>query len=89
MAVITPPKLVGRVAAYGATFGPPQLAIKPEVLHTEPRPTPDSRDIQFQRENYRRVAPDPDYWPIIWGKVVSNQWEGFRTKIWSPSKRRF
>jgi len=71
------PELVGRVATYGATFGPPQIAVRPEVLHTEPKPTPDSRDIQFQRENYRRVAPDPDYWPIIWGKVVSNQWGGF------------
>ena len=23
------------------------------------------------------MAPDPDYWPQIWGKVCSNQWGGF------------
>ena len=71
------PELVGRVATWGATFGPPQIAVKPEVLRTNPAPSPDSRGIQFQRENYKKVAPAPDYWPKIWGKVVSNQWGGF------------
>jgi hypothetical protein len=71
------PELVGRVATWGATFGPPQIAVKPEVLRTNPTPSPDSRGIQFQRENYKKVAPAPDYWPKIWGKVVSNQWGGF------------
>ncbi len=71
------PELVGRVATYGATFGAPRIAVKPEVLRTDPAPTPDSRGIQFQRENYKKVAPDPDYWPKIWGKVGSNQWGGF------------
>jgi len=71
------PELVGRVATYGATFGPAQIAVKPEVLRTNPVPTPFSRGIQFQRENYKKVAPDPDYWPKIWGKVVSDHWGGF------------
>jgi pimeloyl-ACP methyl ester carboxylesterase len=71
------PELVGRVATYGATFGAPQIAVRPEVLRTNLAATHDSRGIQFQRENYKRVAADPDYWPKIWVKVLSNQWGGF------------
>jgi pimeloyl-ACP methyl ester carboxylesterase len=37
----------------------------------------DSREFQFQREHYKKVAPDPDYWPKIWAKVASLQWGGF------------
>jgi pimeloyl-ACP methyl ester carboxylesterase len=74
------PELVGRVATYGATFGPPQIAVKPEILRPNLAPAPDSRGIQFQRENYKKVAPDPDYWPKIWGKIFSNQWGGFSTE---------
>lgn len=70
-------ELVGRVATYGATFGAPQIAVRPDILRSSVAPAPDSRGIQFQRENYRKVAPDPDYWPMIWGKVFSNQWGGF------------
>jgi pimeloyl-ACP methyl ester carboxylesterase len=47
------------------------------MLRTAHPPTPDSKGIQFQRENYKRVAPDPGYWPKIWGKVCSIQWGGF------------
>jgi pimeloyl-ACP methyl ester carboxylesterase len=71
------PELVGRVATYGATFGPPQIALNPKTTHSEHSPTPDSRSIQFQRENYKTVAPDPDYWPKMFDKVGSIQWEGF------------
>ncbi len=71
------PVLVGRVATYAATFGPPQIAVKPEVLRPNLAATPDSRGIQFQRENYKKVAPHPDYWPKIWGKVFNIQWGGF------------
>lgn len=83
------PELVGRVATYAATFGPPQRAVKPEVLHTNPAPTPDSRGIQFQRENYKRVAPDPDYWPKIWGKVFNNEWGGFSNEELASIKAPF
>jgi pimeloyl-ACP methyl ester carboxylesterase len=71
------PELASRVATYGATFGPPQIAVRPEVLRPNLTPTPDSWGIQFQKENYRRVAPDPDYWPRIWDKVSRIQWGGF------------
>src|SRR3974390_153951 len=60
------PELVRRVATYGATFGPPQNALNPEMTHFEHPPTAWTSDIQFQRENYKKVAPDPDYWPKIY-----------------------
>jgi pimeloyl-ACP methyl ester carboxylesterase len=71
------PELVGRVATYGATFGPPQNALNMEMLRFNVPPTPDSRAFQFQRENYKKVALDPDYWPKFWGKVCNIQWGGF------------
>lgn len=71
------PELVGRVATWGATFGPPQIAHNPEMLRFDQPPTADSRGFQFQRESYKKVAPDPDYWPKIWDKVASVQWGGF------------
>jgi len=77
MIAVHHPELVARVATYGATFGPPQSALNMEMLRTSIAPTPDSRAFQFQRENYKKVAPDPDYWPKFWGKVCSIQWEGF------------
>lgn len=55
------PELVRRVAICGATFGPPQIALNPETTHFDQPPTADSRNIQFQRENYKKVAPDPVY----------------------------
>ena len=71
------PEIVGRVATYGATFGPPQTAINPATLHFDPPLTADSRYIQFQRESYRKVAPDPDYWPKFFAKMAHIQWQGF------------
>jgi pimeloyl-ACP methyl ester carboxylesterase len=77
MIAVRYPELVGRVATYGATFGPPQIALNPETTHFDQPPTADSSNIQFQRENYKNVAPDPDYWPKIFDKVGSIQWRGF------------
>ena len=71
------PELAGRVATYGATFGPRQNAIKPEMLRMSSPPTPDSRNFQFQREHYKRVAPDPDCWPKFWAKVCGIEWNEF------------
>jgi pimeloyl-ACP methyl ester carboxylesterase len=71
------PELVGRIATYGATFGPPQVAVDPEMLRFSKAPTPECRGIQFQRENYKKVAPDPDYWPTFWGRICSIEWNGF------------
>ena len=71
------PELVGRVATYGATFGPPEFALNMEMLHLNSIPTPESRSFQFQREHYKKVAPDPEYWPQLWNKVFRLQWNGF------------
>ena len=70
------PEVVKRVAAYSATFGPPQVAFNVEMTHYHQPPTADSRNIQYQRENYKKVAPQPDYWPTIWAKLGSLHWEG-------------
>ncbi len=71
------PEVVRRVATYSATFGTPQVALNPETTHFDHPPVADSSYIQFQRDNYKGVAPDPEYWPKIFDKIGSIQWEGF------------
>ena len=83
------PELVGRVATYGATFGPPQIAVNSEMLHMNVAPTPESRSFQFQKETYKKVAPDPDYWPKFWGKVCSIQWLGLSNEELASIKASF
>jgi hypothetical protein len=56
---------------YAATFGTPQIALNPQTTHFEHPPAVDSRNIQFHRENYKKVAPDPNYWPEIFDKLGS------------------
>ena len=77
MIAIRYPEVVGRVVTYAATFGPPQLALNPQTTHLDHPPTADSSNIQFQRENYKKVAPDPNRWPKIFDKLGSIPWEGF------------
>ncbi|HTT24271.1 MAG TPA: alpha/beta hydrolase [Candidatus Sulfotelmatobacter sp.] len=77
MIAIRYPEFVGRVVTYAAAFGPPQVALNPRTTHFDQPPTADSKNIQFQRENYKNVAPDPDYWPRIFDKLGSIQWKGF------------
>ena len=77
MIAIRYPALVRRVATYGATFGPPQNVLNAETTHFDNPPTAYSRNIRFQRENYQKVAPNPDYWSRIFDKVSNNQWGGF------------
>lgn len=71
------PDLVGRVATYGATFGPPGDAHNRDMLRFDETPTPDSQCFAFQRENYQRVAPEPMYWPRFWHKGAAIRWDGF------------
>jgi len=77
MIAIRYPELVGRVVTYSATFGPPPNTLNPETTHYDHPPTAESSDIQFQRDSYKKVARDPDYWPKIYDKVGSIQWRGF------------
>src|SRR5215470_1963613 len=71
------PELVRRVATYSATFAPPSNTLNPETTHYDQPPTAETRDVQFQRDSYKKVAPDPNYWPKIYDKVGSIQWKGF------------
>lgn len=71
------PELVRRVATYSATFAPPPDTLNPATTYFGQPPTAETRDIQFQREGYKRVAPDPDHWPKIYEKVGSIPWKGF------------
>ena len=71
------PEFVRRVATYSATFDTPQVALNPETTHFDHPPTADSSYIQFHRDNYKRVAPDPEDWPKIFDKVGNIHWEGF------------
>ena len=77
MIAIRYPELVRRVVTYSATFAPPPNTLDPETTHYDHPPTAESRDIEFQRESYKQVAPDPNYWPKIYDKVGSIQWGGF------------
>jgi pimeloyl-ACP methyl ester carboxylesterase len=77
MIAVRYPEVVGRVATYGATFGPPQVALNPRTTHVDQPPAAESSYIQYQRENYKRVAPDPKYWPKIFDKLGRLQWKGF------------
>jgi pimeloyl-ACP methyl ester carboxylesterase len=77
MIAVRHPEVVGRVVACAGTFSAPQNALNPETTHFDQPPTADSRYIQFLRENYKKVAPDPDYWPRIFDKVGAIQWNGF------------
>ncbi|HEY4218122.1 MAG TPA: alpha/beta hydrolase [Gemmatimonadaceae bacterium] len=71
------PQFVRRVAAYGATFGPPERAHNLSMLRFDEPPTADAATFAFQRERYKTVAPNPDYWPTFWEKVTRIEWRGF------------
>jgi pimeloyl-ACP methyl ester carboxylesterase len=71
------PEIVGRVAAYAATYGPRTSAHNTQMLRFDAPPTHDASAFAFQRENFTRLAPDADYWPRIWQKVAAVEWEGF------------
>ncbi len=77
MIAVRYPELVGRVVTYSATFAPPPNTLDPEITHYDHTPTAETRDVQFQRESYKKVAPHPNYWPKIYEKVGSIQWKGF------------
>lgn len=80
MIAVSKPEIVGRVAAYGATFGPQQVAHNPKMLSFDQPPTPDSKGTQFQKRQYEGVATDPNYWPKLWEKVAAIKWEGFSSE---------
>jgi len=58
-------------------FGPPQHAIRPDKFRPTCRTDAGWLAHRFARDHYKRVAPDPDHWPVIWQKVVDLTPEGF------------
>src|SRR5262249_30070298 len=66
-----------RVAVYGAVLGRLEEVIPPESLADFLTLTPDHRSVQFERENYRSVAPDPSQWPTLFVKSGRMAWKGF------------
>jgi pimeloyl-ACP methyl ester carboxylesterase len=77
MIAVRYPELVGRVVTCSATFAPPPNTLNPETTHYDQPPNAETRDIEFQRGSYKRVAPDPNYWPKIYAKIANIQWRGF------------
>lgn len=71
------PELVRRVVTYSATFSPPPGTLEPTTTRYERPPTAETSDVEFQRESYRKVAPDPSHWPSIYAKIGGIQWHGF------------
>ena len=77
MIAVRYPELVRRVVTYSATFAAPPNTLNPDTTRYDHPPAAESSNIEFQRENYKRVAPDPNYWPTIYAKVGNIQWKGF------------
>ena len=77
MIAIRYPDLVRRVATVSATFGPPEVAHNPEMVRFDAPPSAYTRDTEFQRESYQKVAPDPARWSRLWEKTTAIQWRGF------------
>jgi len=70
------PQLVRRVAIYGSVLGKFEEVIGPESLVEFFSLTPDHNSIEFERENYERVAPDPTQWPTLFAKSSRIVWKG-------------
>src|SRR5262249_20128684 len=62
------PEIVRRVAIYASPLGMLDEVITPEVLADFVSLTPDHRSVQFEREQYERVAPRPEQWPTTFAK---------------------
>lgn len=77
MIAVRHPERVRRVATYSATFSAAPATLDPLMTHYERPPTAETSHIRYQRESYKKVAPDPSYWPRIYDKVGSIQWKGF------------
>ena len=71
------PEIVRRVAIYGSILARFEEVIPPKSLAEFLSLTPDHPSIQFERENYERVAPDPAQWPALFAKSSRVVWKGF------------
>lgn len=74
------PSLVRRVAIYGSALGRLQDVTRPESMEGLMSLTADHYSVQFQREGYQSVAPDPEQWPTLFTKATRIAWNGFTTE---------
>ena len=68
------PELVRRVVTYASplgTFEPDAKSVADFISLTH-----DHRSVQFPREAYEKVAPDPSYWPAFFEKAHRITWKG-------------
>ena len=63
MMAVRHPKLVRRVVSYGSPLAPFPKDIATVI-------TPDSDLVKWEREEYRKVAPDSSKWPTLFAKVI-------------------
>ena len=71
------PELVRRVALYGSGLKRFEDVTRPESMAELMTLTPDHPSVQFQRENFERVAPDPKEWSKLFTKATRIHWNGF------------
>lgn len=69
MMAVRHPDLIGRVATYGTLFS--SFGVRGGGLSA------DDDIVQFQRESYEQVAPDPTQWPTLFAKLQRMEWQGF------------
>ena len=74
---IAHPEIVRRVAIYGSILSKFEEVIPRQSLADFMSLTPEHRSVQFERENYERVAPDPSQWPRLFVKSSRIAWKGF------------
>jgi pimeloyl-ACP methyl ester carboxylesterase len=73
------PEMVRRVAVYGSILGRIDEVLPPTSVANFVSLTPNHTSIQFERENYERVAPDPTQWPKLFARtsMAARTWKGF------------
>jgi len=72
MMAVRHPQLVRRVVSYGGSLAPYQRT-------SGGRPSADADFVKWQREEYQKVAPDPQQWTKLFDKVGESAmvWKGF------------
>lgn len=72
MMAVRHPGLVRRVVSYGSPLAPFPKDLAAVF-------TPESDLIRWEREEYRKVAPDPRQWPTVFAKTLKSgiDWKGF------------
>jgi pimeloyl-ACP methyl ester carboxylesterase len=72
MMAVRHPRLVRRVVSYGSPLAPIPKETAAVVTH-------DSDLIKWEREEYQKVAPDPEQWPTLLAKALKCgiKWKGF------------